>query len=239
MGSPVCPVILAQQCRGAHEARNIPRPSRLWVSWMRAGRGQRSIRMRESVQVGAAGSAPDLLAIVSYMHGGGWVPGSRLGDDRLVRELCCSSRYCCRICRVRASSELRSSLAPAGSEGEGHRHDRPGNDAARGPRAAADLERGFGRPGPARPERSPPAARSGCDQTGDGHFGAAGEREDLAAAGVDRPSRPGLIGSPSCRCRATSTTPSNSGSRCWTRSANRPPPLIPEPEQLPSGSTTT
>ena len=54
---------------------------------MRAGGGQRSIRTRESVQVGAAGSAPDPLAVVSYMRGGGWVLGSRLGDDRLVREL--------------------------------------------------------------------------------------------------------------------------------------------------------
>src|SRR6476659_8981687 len=54
---------------------------------MRAGCGQRSIRTRESVQVGAGGSAPDRLAIVSYIHGGGWVLGSRLGDDRLVREL--------------------------------------------------------------------------------------------------------------------------------------------------------
>src|SRR6478735_4997697 len=54
---------------------------------MRAGRGQRNIRTRESVQVGAAGSAPDALAVVSYIHGGGWVLGSRLGDDRLVREL--------------------------------------------------------------------------------------------------------------------------------------------------------
>ena len=206
---------------------------------MRAGRGQRSIRMRESVQVGAAGSAPDLLAVVSYMHGGGWVPGSRLGDDRLVRELAVAADTAVAFVEYALAPNFVSSLAPAGSEGEGHRHDRPGNDAARGRRAAADLERGFGRPGPARPERSPPAARSGCDQTGDGHLGAAGERENLAAAGVVRPSRPGLVGSPSCRCRATSTMPNNSGSRCWTRSANRPPPLIPEPEQLPSGSTTT
>jgi acetyl esterase/lipase len=87
MGPPACPRWLSpSNVDVPTRARNNPNPPRLWVSWMRAGLGQRSIKIRNSRQAGEAGSGPEPLAVVSYMHGGGWDLESTRSGDRLVRK---------------------------------------------------------------------------------------------------------------------------------------------------------
>jgi len=80
-------VVIAWQCGRPARAPNNPNPSRLWVSWMRSGLGQRSIEIRESRQAGEAGNAPDPLAVVSCIPGGDWILGRTGSDGRLVRKL--------------------------------------------------------------------------------------------------------------------------------------------------------